>query len=79
MGILHYRRPMGLDTSMTFVRNVVWTHTQIYDSNERNHDAIGPDEDSISDGMSAVESMYNTAVLAMTPTTTEPGATLLQL
>ena len=60
---------------MTFVRNVVWTHTQIYDSNKRKHDAIGPDEDPSSDGMSAVESMYNTAVLAMTPTTMEPGAT----
>lgn len=64
-----------LATSMTFVRNVVWTHTQIYDSNKRKHDAIGPDEDPISDGMSAVESMYNTAVLAMTPTTMEPGTT----
>ena len=63
-----------LATSMTFVRNVVWTHTQIYDSNKRKHDAISP-EDPISDGMSAEESMYNTARLAMTPTTMEPGAT----
>ena len=60
-----------LATSMTFVRNDIWTPSQIYENNKRKHDAISPEEDPISDGISAEESMYSTAVLAMTPTTME--------
>ena len=58
-----------LATSMTFIRNQVWTSAEIYEDNKRKHGAIDPDEDPMN--ISPEESMYNTAVLAMTPTTME--------
>ena len=65
-----------LASYMTFVRNDICTPTQIYESNKRKHDAMGPEE--VSDGMSAEESMYNTTVLAMTPKTMEARSDSLE-